>query len=104
MRTIADKSIGELVAATAVQAADLFVLEQTGTAKKLPGQILLNWLTAAADGHGGISSITWTTSGTSGDGQYHNATIHYADTTTSTFTVRDDKHFYRPRWTQRRYW
>ena len=89
MRTIADKSINELVAATAVQAADLFVLEQTGTAKKLTGQILLNWLTAAADGHGGISSITWTTSGTSGDGQYHNATIHYADTTTSTFTVRD---------------
>lgn len=86
---MADKSINELVAATAVQAADLFVLEQTGTAKKLTGQILLNWLTAAADGHGGISSITWTTSGTSGDGQYHNATIHYADTTTSTFTVRD---------------
>lgn len=89
MRTIADKSIGDLVAATAVQAADLFVLEQTGTAKKLTGQTLLNWLTAAADGHGGISSITWTTSGTSGDGQYHYATIHYADTTTSTFTVRD---------------
>lgn len=86
---MADKQISELTPATAIQAADLFVLEQTGTAKSLTGQILLNWLTAAADGHGGIASITWTTSGTSGDGQYHYATIHYADTTTSTFTIRD---------------
>lgn len=67
----------------------MFVLEQSGTAKKLTGQILINFLTAIADGHGGIASITWTTSGTSGDGQYHYATIHYADTTTSTFTIRD---------------
>ena len=89
MSPIADKQISELTPATAIQAADLFVLEQTGTAKSLTGQILLNWLTAAADGHGGIDSITWTTSGTSGDGQYHYATIHYADTTTSTFTIRD---------------
>ena len=86
---MADKQISELTPATAIQAADLFVLEQTGTAKSLTGQILLNWLTAAADGHGGIDYISWTTSGTSGDGQYHYATIHYADTTTSTFTIRD---------------
>ena len=86
---MADKQISELTAATAIQANDLFVLEQTGTAKKLTGQILLNWLTAAADGHGGISSITWTTSGTSGDGQYHYGTIHFADTTTSNITIRD---------------
>lgn len=65
------------------------MLEQSGTAKKLTGQILVNYLTSIADGHGGIASITWQTSGTSGDGQYHYATIHYADTTTSTFTIRD---------------
>ena len=123
---MADKSISELVAATAVGSADLFVLEQTGTAKKLTGQILENWLVSFADGHGGIqdivytppvspslvgtltitladeteytvdvtngngiASITWTTSGTSGDGQNHNATITYTDGTTSTFTIKD---------------
>lgn len=86
---MADKQISELTPATAVQSTDLFVLEQTGTAKSLTGQVLVNWLTTYADGHGGIQSITWTTSGTSGDGQYHYATIHYADTTTSTFTIRD---------------
>ena len=86
---MADKSIGELTAATSIQAADLFVLEQSATAKKLTGQILINWLTSYADGHGGIHSITWETSGTSGDGQLHTATIHYADETTSTFSIRD---------------
>lgn len=86
---MADKSIGELTAATSIQAADLFVLEQSATAKKLTGQILINWLTSYADGHGGIQSISWETSGTSGDGQLHTATIHYADETTSTFSIRD---------------
>ena len=79
---MANRQISDLSAANAVQAADLFVLEQDGTAKKLTGQILENWLLSFADGHGGIQSITWTTSGTSGNGQYHNATIHYADATT----------------------
>ena len=86
---MADKQISDLTAATSVQTSDLFVLEQSGTAKKLTGQILINFLTAIADGHGGIASITWQTSGTSGDGQLHTATIHYADTTTSTFSIRD---------------
>ena len=54
---MADKSIGELVAATGVTQTDLFVLEQSGTAKKLTGQILENWLVSFADGHGGIQSI-----------------------------------------------
>lgn len=53
---MADKAIAELVAASQITATDMFVLEQNGTAKKLTGQILLNWLTAAADGHGGIQS------------------------------------------------
>ena len=86
---MADKQISDLVAASSIQTTDLFVLEQEGTAKKLTGQTLIAFLTALADGHGGIASITWTTSGTSGNGQYHNATIHYADGTTGTFSIRD---------------
>ena len=54
---MADKAISELVSAEQITATDMFVLEQNGTAKKLTGQILLNWLTAAADGHGGIQSF-----------------------------------------------
>ena len=65
------------------------MLEQDSTAKKLTGQILMNWMTSYADGHGGIHEITWVDSGTAGDGQTHTATIHYADTTTSTFVVKD---------------
>ena len=84
---MADKSISELVAATAVGSTDLFVLEQTGTAKKLTGQILENWLVALADGHGGIQTIAKT--GTSG--LVDTYTITYADTTTSTFTVTNGK-------------
>lgn len=82
---MADKQISDLVAATSVQTADLFVLEQTGTAKKLTGQILINWMTAYADGHGGIQSIAKT--GTSG--LVDTYTITYADTSTSTFTVKN---------------
>ena len=80
---MADKQISELTPATAIQTADLFVLEQSGTAKKLTGQILINWMTAYADGHGGIASIAKT--GTAG--LVDTYTITYADTTTSTFTV-----------------
>lgn len=84
---MADKSISELVAATAVGSTDLFVLEQTGTAKRLTGQILENWLVSFADGHGGIQSITKT--GTSG--LVDTYTVLLADTTTYTFTVTNGK-------------
>lgn len=86
---MADKQISDLVAASAVQVADLFVLEQSGTAKKLTGQILVNYLTANVNAHGGITSITIVDSGTPRDGATHTATIHYADTTTSTFVYYD---------------
>lgn len=86
---MADKAVSELPAASAVQVADLFVLEQNGVAKSLTGLIFLQWLVAQADGHGGISNITWTDTGTAGDGQLHTGTIHFADQTTSTFSVRD---------------
>ena len=84
---MADKSISELVAATAVGSTDLFVLEQAGTAKKLTGQILENWLVALADGHGGIQTIEKT--GTSG--LVDTYTITYADTTTSEIIVTNGK-------------
>lgn len=83
---MADKSISELVAATSIGSTDLFVLEQTGTAKKLTGQILENWLVSYADGHGGIQSIVKTSS-TGTDPVIDTYTITYADTTTSEFTV-----------------
>lgn len=80
---MADKAISELTAAEQIKSTDMFVLEQDGTAKRLQGQTLLNWLTAAADGHGGIKSIAKT--GTSG--LVDTYTITLADTTTMTFTV-----------------
>ena len=80
---MADKAISELTAAEQIKSTDMFVLEQDGTAKRLQGQVLLNWLTAAADGHGGISDISKT--GTSG--LVDTYTITLADTTTKTFTV-----------------
>ena len=80
---MADKAISELVAAEQIKSTDMFVLEQDGTAKRLQGQTLLNWLTSAADGHGGISDISKT--GT--DGFVDTYTITLADTTTKTFTV-----------------
>lgn len=123
---MADKRISDLPAASSVQTNDLFVLEQSNTAKKLTGQILIDDLAAALDGHGGINNITytppvgatldgtltinladetsyslsvtngrgisnivWSTSGVSGDGQYHNGTIQYNDGTTSTVQIRD---------------
>lgn len=86
---MADKTIGDLVAASQVNPPDLFVLEQNATAKKLTGQTLVTYLLAMIDGHGGIVDITWTTSGQSGNGQTHTGTITYADGSTSTIEFRD---------------
>lgn len=80
---MADKAISELVAAERIKSTDMFVLEQDGTAKRLQGQTLLNWLTAAADGHGGISNIAKTST----SGLVDTYTITLADTTTKTFSV-----------------
>ena len=80
---MADKAISELTAAERIKSTDLFVLEQDGAAKRLQGQVLLNWLTAAADGHGGISDITKT--GTSG--LVDTYTITLADKTTKAFAM-----------------
>lgn len=83
---MADKAISQLNAATAVTSVDLFVLEQSGEAKKLTGQILENWLLSFADGHGGIQDIVKT--GSSGTNPVVDTyTIYLADETTKTFQV-----------------
>ena len=84
---MADKSIDQLNEAEKIYATDLFVLQQSGTAKKLTGQILLNWLTAAADGHGGIQSIAKLS--TSGLVDTYRITL--ADTTTFDFVVNNGR-------------
>lgn len=84
---MADKAVSELIEAERITATDLFVLEQNGTAKKLTGQVLLNWLTAAADGHGGIQSI----SKVSTNGLVDTYQITLADTTTFVFSVTNGK-------------
>lgn len=84
---MADKSIEQLNAAEKIYATDLFVLQQSGSAKKLTGQVLLNWLTAAADGHGGIQSIAKLS--TSGLADTYRITL--ADTTTFDFVVNNGR-------------
>lgn len=84
---MADKSVGELIAAQSVTPTDLFVLEQNGTAKKLTGQILENWLVSFADGHGGIQSIKKLS--TSGLADTYRITL--ADTTTFDFVVNNGR-------------
>lgn len=84
---MADKSVGELIAAQSVTPTDLFVLEQNGTAKKLTGQILENWLVSFADGHGGIQNIEKV--GTNVLADTYRITL--ADTTTFDFVVTNGR-------------
>lgn len=84
---MADKSIDQLNAAEKIYDTDLFVLQQSGSAKKLTGRVLLNWLTAAADGHGGIKSIAKLS--TSGLVDTYRITL--ADTTTFDFAVTNGR-------------
>lgn len=84
---MADKAISELIAANQVTPTDLFVLEQSGTAKKLTGQILENWLVSFADGHGGIQSIVKQSTNVLVD-TYR---ITLADTTTFDFVVNNGR-------------
>ena len=84
---MADKAIDELNEAEKIYATDLFVLQQSGSAKKLTGQVLLNWLTAAADGHGGIKSIEKLSTSVLAD-TYR---ITLADTTTFDFVVNNGR-------------
>lgn len=81
---MANKTIGQLTEATSVQTTDLFLLEQTGTAKKLTGQTLINDLAAKLDGHGGIVSSTYT------------APVAPSPVGTITFTMADETVFTVP--------
>lgn len=84
---MADKSIEQLNAAEKVYLSDLFVLQQSGTAKKLTGQVLKNWLLELAQGHGGIISIVLQS--TSGLNKTYRITL--ADDTYFDMTVSDGK-------------
>ena len=83
---MADKAIGSLVQTSTIGLNDLLVLEQNNTAKSITGQNLVNQLATELDGHGGIASISKTSSAGS-DPVVDTYTITYADTTTDTFTV-----------------
>ena len=82
---MADKQISALPAATEVGNDDLFAMQQNNQAKKVSGQTLISELAAALDGHGGIASITL--SSTSGLTKTY--TITFADDTVTTFSVND---------------
>ena len=46
---MADKPIDQLDSANRISETDLFVLQQSGEAKKLAGQVLIDWLTERVD-------------------------------------------------------
>ena len=83
---MADKRINELEEALSITPADLFVMQQANTAKKLSGQTMTNFLLALANGHGGISSIDKTSSSAT-DPVVDTYTVTFADQTTTTFEV-----------------
>ena len=84
---MADQTVGELIRAQDIGPTDLFVLEQSGVAKSLTGQILINWMTRYADGHGGIQKIEKTKT----QGLVDTYRITMADTTTFDFPVTNGK-------------
>lgn len=81
---MADKSIAQLNEAEKVYSDDLFVLNQSGSAKKLSGSTLKNWLLEIANSLGGISKIEKVST----SGLKDTYRIYYAkDGTTTDFTV-----------------
>lgn len=81
---MADKSIVQLKEAEKVYSDNLFVLYQTGEAKKLSGNTLKNWLLEIAESLGGISKIEKVRTA----GLTDTYRIYYAkDGTTTDFTV-----------------
>lgn len=85
---MADRPISELTAATQVNPPDLFVMEQSGTAKKLTGQILENFLLELAKGRGGILDVVFKDS----DGLTDTYIIKYSKSTETTeFKIKNGK-------------
>lgn len=87
---MADKQISALPEATEIGTSDLFVTQQSNQAKKVTGQTLVTNLATLLDGHGGISSITLTST----EGLVKTYTITFADNTTTAFTVTDGERGY----------
>lgn len=86
---MADKRIQDLTPASSVQTSDRFVLEQSGQAKSLTGQILINDLAAFLDGHGGINDISYSPPST---GELNGTlTITLADETVESFSVMNGR-------------
>ena len=88
---MANKAISELPQALNVNNQDLFVLEQSGIAKKLPAETfiteqgIINALAEALDGHGGIQSVTLS----SVSGRIRTYRITFTDQSATTFQVYD---------------
>ena len=88
---MANKAISELPQALNVNNQDLFVLEQSGIAKKLPAETfiteqgIIDALAAALDGHGGIQSVTLS----SVSGRVRTYLITFTDQSATTFQVLD---------------
>lgn len=87
---MADKQISALPEATEVNTSDLFVMQQSNTAKKVTGQTLIEELAEALDGHGGIYSFELTS-------QVDTAktyTMTFADGTQTTVVINDGERGY----------
>ena len=88
---MANKAISELPQALNVNNQDLFVLEQSGIAKKLTAETfiteqgIIDALAEALDGHGGISSVTLS----SVSGRVRTYLITLTDGSATTFQVYD---------------
>lgn len=88
---MANKAISELPQAQNVNNQDLFVLEQSGVAKKLTAETfiteqgIIDALAEALDGHGGIQSVTLS----SVSGRIRTYLITFTDGSTTTFQVLD---------------
>lgn len=83
---MADKAIGSLTLATTFGVSDRIVLEQDNTAKAMTGQTLISLLATALDGHGGIDSLSKTSS-TGTNPVIDTWTFVMADATTMSFQV-----------------
>lgn len=83
---MADKSIEELREAELVRLTDLFLLQQSGEAKKITGQTLIRDLAAMLDGHGGIAEVRKSTSGLT-----DSYTIVFTDQSTYVLTLQNAK-------------
>lgn len=84
---MADRAISALTSASVLTNSDLFVLSQSNQAKSATWQLIIQYLSTALAGHGGISTIALTSS----SGLTDTYTITFADATTSTFTLTNGK-------------